>query len=181
MRPVIFLDIDDVLAISREYTSYQVMATFKSGDLDGWPELWSGLFLAEARANLKALHDEFWPQYVVSSSWSTYLTRVQMQEVFRRTGLEFVADNMNKHWTTPKGAGSARTDEIENWITKHGQRANPTLVLDDHESGWGLLESFLDLQGLVVLCDPWVGFNADKLASAQRLLRAQMAPKLRKH
>lgn len=106
----------------------------------------------------------------------TYLTRVQMQEIFRRTGLEFVADNMHKHWTTPKGAGSARTDEIENWITKHGQRAQPTLVLDDHDRGWGLLESSLDLKGLVVLCEPWVGFIADTLDSAQRSLRAQMAP-----
>ncbi len=176
MRPLIFLDLDDVLAVSREYTSHQVMASFKSGDLDGWTELWSGLFLAEACANLTTLHDEFWPQYVVSSSWSTYMTRVQMKEVFRRTGLEFVADNMHKYWTTPKGPGSARNNEIKNWIAKHGQRAQPTLVLDDHESGWSLLESFLDLQGVLVLCEPWKGFMADQLENAQRLLRAQIAP-----
>ena len=176
MRPIIFLDIDDVLAISREYTSYRVMATFKSGDLDGWPELWTGLFLAEARANLVALHREFWPQYVISSSWSNYLTREQMQVIFRRTGLDFVADNMHKRWTTPKGTGPSRTDEIENWIAKHGQRRQSMLVLDDHESGMSLRASKLDHKGLVVLCEPWVGFIADKLANAQRLLRAQMAP-----
>lgn len=176
MRLIIFLDIDDVLAISREYTSYQVVTTFKSGDLDGWPELWSGLIFAEARANLAALHTEFWPQYVVSSSWSNYLSREQMKEVFRRTDLEFVANNMHKHWTTPKGTGSARVTEIDGWIAKHGQSAQAMLVLDDHESGWNLHESHLDQNGLVVLCDPWIGFVAERLVQAQTQLRAQVAP-----
>ena len=180
MRPVIFLDIDDVLAICREYTSHQVMTALESRDLDARPELWAGLICAEARANLAALHSEFWPQYVISSSWSTYLTREQMQVVFRRTGLDFVANNLHRRWTTPKGMGPSRTDEIKNWIAKHGRRRQTLLVLDDHDSGVNLLASSLDQQGLVVLCDPWVGFNADKLASAQRLLRTQMVPTLRK-
>lgn len=144
MRPVIFLDIDDVLAISREYTSYQVMTAFKLGDLDGWPELWQGLVFPEARANLVALHDEFWPQYVISSSWSNYLSQRQMQEIFRRSGLAFVADNIHSQWTTPKAQGPSRTEEIENWIAKHGQRGQPILVIDDHDSGRGLLESLLN-------------------------------------
>jgi hypothetical protein len=173
MRPITFLDMDDVLAVSREYTSYQVIATFKSQDLDGWPELWAGLVFPEARANLMALHSEFWPQYVVSSSWTNYLTREQIQEIFRRAGLAFVADNMHKQWTTPKGTGSARVTEIENWIAKHRLRTQPILVLDDHESGWSLHESHLDQKGLVVLCEPWVGFVGDKLLDAQRLLRTQ--------
>jgi hypothetical protein len=181
MRPIIFLDIDDVLAISSEFTSYQIITTFKSGDLDNWPELWAGLFFTEARANLATLHSEFWPQYVVSSSWTNYLNREQMQLVFQRTGLEFVADNMHKRWTTPKADGPSRLDEIENWIANHGQRGQPILVLDDSASGWGLCDSFLDDKGLVVLCEPWTGFVAEKLADAQRLLRAQlqMSPQLR--
>lgn len=177
MRPIIFLDIDDVLAISREYTSCQIVAIFKLGDLDGWPELWTGLFFAEARANIRVLHDGFWPQYVVSSSWSTYLIRAQIQEVFRRTELEFVAGNLHKHWTTPRGAGPARTDEIANWIARYGQRGRPILVLDDDESGWSLRDSFLDLQGFVVLCEPSIGFVADKRETAERLLRTQSAPR----
>lgn len=175
MRPIVFLDIDDVLAISSEFTSYQVIATFKSGDLDSWPELWSGLILAEARANLVALHSEFWPQYVVSSSWSNYLTREQMREVFRRSDLEFVADNMHKHWTTPKGTGPSRLGEIENWIAKSRQQAQPVLVLDDHESGRALRDSSLDESGYVVLCEPWIGFVTEKFIDAQRLLRAQFS------
>jgi hypothetical protein len=38
--PIIFLDLDDVLVTSLQYSSYQVIQTFKQGDIDGWPELW---------------------------------------------------------------------------------------------------------------------------------------------
>lgn len=176
MRPVIFLDIDDVLAISREYTSHQVMTALESRDLDARPELWAGLICAEARANLGALHSEFWPQYVISSSWSNFLTREQMQLIFRRTGLDFVANNLHRRWTTPKGMGPSRTDEIESWIARHGQRRQPMLVLDDYDSGRSLRASSLDHKGIVILCEPRVGFIAEQLVGAQRLLRAQMAP-----
>lgn len=177
MRPIIFLDIDDVLAISREYTSYEVMTAFKSNDLDDWPQLWAGLISAEARANLGTLHSEFWPQYVISSSWSNFVAREKIQLIFRRTGLDFVAKNLHSRWTTPKGMGPARTHEVESWIAKNGRRGQSILVLDDQDSGSSLRASSLYGQGLVVLCAPWEGFNADKLASAQRLLRAQVAPK----
>lgn len=176
MQPIIFLDIDDVLAISREYNSYQVMAIFKSGDVDRWPELWNGLLFASGRENLATLHREFSPQYVISSSWSHSLHREQMLEMFRRSGLEIVANNMHVHWTTPKFDGSSRTEELEGWIAAHRQLGQPMLVLDDHTSGWSLVESLLDQMGLVVLCEPGIGLVADKLVAAQRLLRVQFAP-----
>jgi hypothetical protein len=173
-RPIIFLDMDDVLVISREYTSFQVLAIFKLGDLDSWPELWTGLIFAEARANLWTLHQEFWPQYVISSSWANYLSRKQMQELFRRTNLEFIADNLHEGWTTPKSEGASRTDEIEGWLRKYRESSQPLLVIDDDNSGWSLLDSFFGRQDLVVLCKPWIGFVADKLAEAQRLLQIQV-------
>jgi len=171
-RPIVFLDMDDVLVTSREYTSYQVITTFKMGDIDGWPELWAGLVLPEARDSLNTLHRQFAPHYVISSSWSKYLTQEQMVQVFRRTGLDFVADNLHEQWSTPKIDGS-RVDEIESWLAKYRTPAQPVLVLDDDESGWSLAESCLERRGCVVLCEPCVGLVADKLAYAQRLLRAQ--------
>ena len=173
MRPIIFLDMDDVLAISREFTSFQVMSAFKAQDLD-YPELWAGLVSPEARANMRELHAEFEPEYVISSNWSKYLNREQFQEIFRRTGLTFVADNMHREWTTPKGTGSPRITEIEGWLSKYRQPEQAVLILDDHESGWNLHGSHLDEQGCVVLCGVWVGFIADKLVEAQILLRGQM-------
>jgi hypothetical protein len=174
MRSVVFLDVDDVLAISREFTSYQVIMTFKSGDIDGWPELWQGLISPEARANLAKLHNEFFPQYVISSSWSSYLSQEQMQTIFRRTELGFVADNLHEHWTTPKGPRSSRFTEIENWIAEHGMADQSFLILDDKESGSSLEGSHLDRNGSVVLCEPWIGFVEERFVTAQRLLRAQL-------
>ena len=174
MRPIIFLDIDDVLAVSRQYTSFQVIETFKSNNLDGWPELWSGLISVEARDNLVALHAEFLPRYVVSSSWSNYLSREQFGEIFRRTKLRFVDDNLHEHWTTPKRESSTRLAEIENWVSMYGQPMQPILVLDDNESGWSLRASSLDQRRLVVFCEPWVGFIDERLLDAQQRLRAQM-------
>lgn len=174
MKPTIFLDIDDVLAISREFTSYQVMATFESGDLDGRPELWNGLLCAEARQNLAALHDEFNPQYVISSSWSHYLACDQLRAVFHRCHLQFVAEGMHDTWTTPKCSGWSRFDEIHHLALHHLPRGCPMLVLDDELSGASLRGTSLYDDGLVVLCEPWVGLNADKLSEAQRLLRSQV-------
>ncbi|MCY0910297.1 HAD domain-containing protein [Massilia antarctica] len=173
MKPIIFLDVDDVLAISREFTSYQVMATFKSGDLDAWPELWDGLLCAEACRNLAALHREFDALYVISSSWSHYLTRDQMREVFDRCQLSFVAKNMHEAWTTPKRSGWSRYDEIHSWTINHLEAGCPVLVLDDEQSGASLRGSSLYARDLIVLCEPWVGFSAERLSEAQRLLRAQ--------
>ena len=133
------------------------------------------LGIPEARTNLVALHDEFWPQYVISSSWSNYLSEGQMREVFKRSGLAFVADNMHRRWTTPKAQGPSRTKEIQSWIAAHGQPDQPLLVIDDLDSGQGLLESLPDQQNLVVLCEPWIGFVAAKLAEAQIKLRAQLS------
>jgi hypothetical protein len=131
--------------------------------------------MAEARANLAVLHREFCPQYVVSSSWSNYLTREQMQQVFRLTGLEFVAVNLHKQWTTPKEIGATRLTEITKWITTHQQQAQLVLVLDDLESGWSLRGSPLEDKGYVVLCETWIGFVAEKLVEAQQQLWAQGA------
>jgi hypothetical protein len=173
-RPIVFLDLDDVLVVSKQYTSYQVIETFKSGDLDGWPELWAGLIFAAGRANLLVLHEEFCPQYVISSSWSNYLTREQMCEVFHRTGLDFVAANLHEQWNTLKnGESSSRTDEIEAWIERYRKLSQAILVLDDDTSGWGLVDSCLDLQGYVVLCESSFGFVEAKRDEARQRLRIQ--------
>lgn len=91
-------------------------------------KLWTGLFLAEAHANIIALYGDFWPKYIVNPSWSMNLTGAQMQDIFRRTELEFVASNLNRHWKTPKWASPARTQEIANWIAKYGQQGRPLLM-----------------------------------------------------
>lgn len=167
------LDMDDVLAVSQQFTSYQVKMAFKLGDLE-YPELWSNLILPEARENLRCLHNEFWPQYVISTSWSTFLSRDEMCEMFRRTEMHFIADNLHKHWTTPKGTSTGRLKEISDWLRLYRGKKQPVLILDDHASGWNLKDSILDREKLVVLCNPWVGFVREKLSEAHQALANQM-------
>ena len=97
-----------------------------------------------------------------------------MQDIFRRTGLSFVAENLHEHWTTPKGTRSTRLAEIENWLAEHKLKDQPFLILDDKESGSSLEGSHLHKSGLVVLCEPWIGFVDERFFKAQQLLRVQL-------
>ena len=173
MRPVVILDLDDVLAIHREHNSFQVLAAFKHGALDDVPTLWKYLFDTSAGRNLRTLHDEFGPEYVISSSWTSFLDREQICEVLCRTGLEFVVENLHHDWCTQREDGSYRLTEIEGWLDVHALgTALPHLILDDHISGQSIPGSHLEERA--VLCDAWVGFTHPKLRSAQKILRGQL-------
>lgn len=159
--------------ISQDYNGTNAISSARAGDEERRPELWAKLVLAEARDNLAILHNEFLPEYVVSSSWTLYLKQEQMASIFQRTGLTFVADNLHEDWATKKFHQWQRAEEIENWISMY-YLGQPLLVLDDLESGWSLQKSDLYKRGHTVLCDAWVGFVSDKLVEAQKKLRAQL-------
>jgi hypothetical protein len=162
MRAVIFLDFDDVLAVHREHNSSQVLAAFKQSTLDDIPELWDHVFHHSARTNLRSLHDEFTPLYVISSSWTLHFDREQICEVLRRTGLSFVVDHLHRDWCTPRHGGSYRLTEIEGWLDMHSPDTPlPCLVLDDELSGQSIRGSLLEKHA--VLCDASVGFTYPKL------------------
>ncbi|MEC5218605.1 hypothetical protein RCH09_003579 [Actimicrobium sp. GrIS 1.19] len=181
-RPIVFVDLDNVLVVDNYFSGYQTIEMFKhanvqadpAGYLDTWPELWANLMFRQGRSNLQAIHDEFNPIYVASTSWSHYLDQADFIEVFKRTGLPFVADNLHDAWTTPKRGMKTRTDEIQAWLDANHLPGQPVLVLDDLESGACLEKSQLKQAGRVVLCEIGIGFIDDKLAEAQRLLRAQI-------
>ena len=173
MRPVVICDFDDVLAIHKEHNSFQVLAAFKNATLDDVPTLWKYLFDASACKNLRTLHDEFGPEYVISSSWTSFLDRAQICEVLRRTSLDFVAGNLHDDWCTPREDGSYRLTEIDGWLDMHtAATPRPYVILDDHMSGQSLPGSHLEARA--VLCDAWVGFTHPKLRSAQKILRHQL-------
>src|SRR5476649_1858760 len=136
MKPLVFLDFDDVLAVHREHDSRQVEFAFKNDALDDVPELWQWLFHYSARTNLQALHEEFGPEYVISSSWTLFLDRSQIVEVLRRTGLEFVEDNLHREWRTPRKQESYRLTEIDDWLDLNNLvTPRPFVILDDELSG----------------------------------------------
>lgn len=174
IRPVVFLDMDDVLCISKEHNSLQMLTCFRENRMD-CPEFWAGLVDAGAAANLRSLHEEFAPFYVISSTWPMYLDRSQMCDVFARTQLNFVRENLHDTWVTPRALSSCRYEEIDAWLNEFRVDTQPFLVLDDTGSGWSLAHSPLAHDGHVVLCKPGAGFTVDKLEQAREQLRRQMS------
>jgi hypothetical protein len=174
MRPLVFLDMDDVLCVNERYNSVQMMMCFREKNLD-LPELWAGLVDTGAAGNLRRLNDEFVPRYVVSTSWVTYLSREQLVDVFARTGLNFVTENLHVEWATPRALSASRRDEIEWWLDAHREPGQPFLIIDDRNSGWSLVSSQLAYEGHVVLCRSGEGFTDERLQEARLQLQRQGA------
>jgi hypothetical protein len=172
MRPLIFLDLDDVLCLDDMHHSGQLLKIFEQ-KIPDYPELWENLVDADAATNLRLLHDEFEPLYVVSSSWATYLDRDQMCDALTRTQLQFVVDNLHAEWATPRALSSSRRDEIEWWLEAHRQPEQPFLIIDDTNSGHTLIRSPLAYDGHVVLCKSAFGFTRKRYKEARQRLRRQ--------
>lgn len=174
MRPIIFLYIDDVIATNPDYSGLDVASFFK-GELGMESvDLWTKLFLPNAVSNLFALNKEFLPEYVITSSWTNYLNRPQLQSVFQKTGLDFIGENLHIQWTTPKLNISGRLIELQNWIARFGNGSQPILIIDDTESGWNLEKSDFDLNGQIVFCEPRIGLVEHRLDKARQILRPQI-------
>jgi len=172
-RPVVFLDIDDVLAVHRLFNTRQVLAVLGDDESVNASEVWQQIFHASARENLRQLHEEFEPLYVISSSWTLHLTKAQLCETFRQTGLEFVAENLHVRWCTPRDEDSYRLTEIEAWLDAHALWTPiPYLIVDDELSGQSLVGSHLE--HLVVFCEESIGFTHPRLRAAQKILRDQL-------
>jgi hypothetical protein len=169
MRPILFLDFDDVLAVHPVHNGYRVLDAFAQAATETVPELWMNVFDAAARRNLSMLHDEFQPSYVISSSWSSHLDRNQIIEILERTSLQFVKAHLHEHWCTPRDEVAGRLSEIENWLDLHLSVEGPAFVIiDDHMSGGALVGSWLEDR--TVFCDAWVGFTHAKLRTARKIL-----------
>lgn len=173
-RPLVFLDMDDVLCLDDVHHSGQMLKIFEQ-TIPDYPEMWERLVDAGAAENLRQLHAEFKPVYVISSSWATYLDRAQMSEALTRTQLQFVVENLHAEWRTPRALSSSRRDEIEWWLEAHREPSQPFLIIDDSWSGTRLAHSPLALDGHVVLCRSGFGFTKKRLKEACRQLLRQGA------
>jgi hypothetical protein len=171
-RPLVFLDMDDVLCLDDVHHSGQMLKIFEQ-KIPDYPEMWERLVDPGAAENLRQLHAEFNPVYVISSSWATYLDREQMCEALTRTQLQFVVENLHTEWRTPRALSSSRRDEIEWWLEAHRELSQPFLIIDDSRSGAVLAHSPLALDGHVVLCRSGLGFTKKPLKEACRKLLRQ--------
>ena len=192
--PVIFLDIDDVICINSPCGGFHAIAAVNGRHVNpAW--VYQRLFEPGAVSALKQVHDEMGAavRYVISSTWRESFSREQLEVVFRRTGLGFVADRLleGEKWRTPPKFGrSRRIDEIAQWLDHHHQ-GEPFAVLDDTHSGASLMPTVQPpmlpsnvpaprhssqtaphlLAGRVVLCDENVGLTSDHVPFIVAALR----------
>jgi hypothetical protein len=162
MRPLLFLDFDDVICINSTYGGYDVFAPDPPADL--CEKLWH----PPAIQTLLAIIDEHRPAVVITTSWLRLMDRAGFEELFRRTGLHAVADSLHPAWEAPPGTGT-RLDAIERWLAAH-HAGEPLVVLDDKWSGTGLPGSWLDRAGCVVLCTVCIGLHAGHLPAVRAAL-----------
>jgi hypothetical protein len=159
MKPLLFLDFDDVICINSPYGGYDVLAPNPPEDL--YARLWH----PPAVQTLLAIIYEHRPAIVITTSWLRLMSREGFEALFRRTGLQAVADSLHVAWEAPPERGS-RLNAIERWLTAN-HAGEPLVVLDDTQSGTGLSGSSLDQAGCVVLCEETVGLHAGHLPAVQ--------------
>lgn len=92
---VIFLNFYDVICLNNPYGGYdakRALAQQESSQNQHNFDIWSKLFDAKAKANLRAINEEFSPKYVLSTSWVWIFEKDEIVEVLKRTGLDFVVE-----------------------------------------------------------------------------------------
>jgi len=99
MRPILFLDFDDVICLNKTYGGYdalEALGKVQKGEVivSDFQHIWDVLFDKEAVANLRLINDEFKPIYVISSSWARFMNVHAVKAVLFHGGLPFVCANM---------------------------------------------------------------------------------------
>ena len=140
-HPVLFIDLDEVICVSRRYGCFAAAAAVNDRHVNP-QEVYRLPFQASSVQALKQVHDEMDAslRYIVSSTWREVFTRAQIEIVFRRAGLGFVADRLHEadRWCTPPKFGrSRRVNEIAEWLDRH-HRGEPFAIVDDTCSGASL-------------------------------------------
>lgn len=168
VRPTVFLDIDDVLALGIPYDESHVRLA--AVDPVAAPkDLYERLFAKSAVDTLNVLIDEFNPSFVLTTSWLAFFQRDQFLRIFAMTGLHIADGGLHAQWSTPQGDDISRFDAISRWLEVH-HRGEPILILDDPISGEGLVNSLWADSGRVVLCTRRTGLNPSHLELARDAL-----------
>lgn len=162
---LLFLDFDDVLTLSQPYGGYDVFQAVEEQPVDLYEKLWH----PPAARTLQAIIDEFSPRVVITTSWLRLMDRSGFETLFRRTGMNRVADAFHTAWGAPAGPNMTRHDAIQRWLFAH-YLGEPLVVLDDDLSGTGLRGSKLDLAGCVVMCQTGVGLLEEHLPFVRKAL-----------
>ena len=195
VMPTLCLDIDDVICMSSPYGGFDAIAAVNDRHVNP-AQVYQGLFVSSATSALRQIHDEMGAavRYVISSTWRESFSREQLEVVFHRAGLGFVADclHVGEMWRTPPKFGrSRRINEIAEWLDRHHQ-GEPFAIVDDTHSGTSLMQALLPagmspsndpamgpsrtsaphpFAGRVVLCEENVGLTGDHVPFIVAALR----------
>ena len=183
--PLMFLDIDDVLCLSSPYGGFAAIAAVNGQHVNP-AAVYRELFAAGAVQALKRVHDEMDARvrYVISSTWRESFAREQLELLFRRSGLGFVADSLveGRAWRTPsKLRLGQRVDEIAQWLD-HCHQGEAFVIVDDTHSGGSLLRALNARRGAkphlfagrVVLCQEYVGLTDAHVPTIVDALRREL-------
>lgn len=162
--PLVFLDLDDVVAVNEHYGGLDALDAIRGKRIDAdlvFERLWSPM-AREILVDLHARHQGRL-RWVISSTWRLNFTRAQLREVMRRSGLACVADGIEpkERWSTPHFPELTRCHEVLDWLRNH-HRGEPYVILDDVYS-WG--RSAYIAPGVevprtrLVLCEEWIGLQ----------------------
>lgn len=167
LRPLLFLDFDDVICLNNPYGGFDVAMASKELPDDLWSKLWH----APAVYALLKVIDINKPRVVVTSSWLQFLDHAGLLKLLEITGLGEIAQSLHDVWEAPQARGQSRHDAIMQWLSQH-HVGEPFLILDDFLSGTGLVGSQFERDGRIVLCEIGVGFTVAHIEKANRALTA---------
>lgn len=170
VRPLLFLDFDDVICLNAPYGGFDVAMSSKEMPDDLWEKLWHEPAVKVLVQVLEA-HN---PYVIITSSWLRFLDQQGATDLFCATGLGRLAESLHPAWEAPQSRGGSRFEAVSVWLKRH-HRGEAFVVVDDHLSGTGLAGSELEHQGRVVLCEVGVGL---KLSHVGKILEALARPVL---
>lgn len=176
IRPLVFLDFDDVICLNSPYGGYDVLEAYANSVMSGVPietrhALWGGLFDITAKRHLQLLNEEYSPVYVLSTSWRWFFDRDMLVQTLQLGGLGFVARNLHDDWCTPQVSRSAhRIAEVSQWLSRHPEAENQWVVLDDEVSCTGLFIWNYLKREFVLMCGEGKGLQEYEFKIMQRLL-----------
>ena len=160
---LLFLDCDDVICVGEPYGGYDLIGNNRPDDL--FDKLWH----PPATQTLLRILEELAPQVVMTTSWLRFMERDGFDALFRRTGLELVANLLHPKWEAPADRGMSRHDSIQRWLLTN-YASEPVVILDDELSGTGLRGSKLDRLECVVWCGVGVGLHDGHFQQVRRAL-----------
>lgn len=163
-RSVLFLDFDEVIALGTPYGGHHLLLRPQPADLHRhlWhPPALAALLLVVAQAK---------PAIVLTTTWLRFLDLASARQLFQRTNAALLAEQLHPFGEAPQTVGQTRLQAIDAWMEAHGQPKNYG-ILDDVESGTGLIGSRHDAAGRLFLCELGQGFRPEQVPSVLRVLR----------